>query len=135
MQRVRAAARRASACAGTTRRGPPARLAIDSSYPLISVLHRHTVRCRAMAARATARLPCRRAAVHTFTFVSIHIEANARDDAPLDAAAFSPLCCGKWIRRGQAESGRGDLHPARPPRQPSVAYPRAREFPVGRRAV
>ncbi|HDR9799824.1 TPA: hypothetical protein QDC59_003425 [Burkholderia cenocepacia] len=43
-----------------------------------------------MAARATARLPCR-AAVHAFTFVSIHIEANARDDAPLDAAAFNPL--------------------------------------------
>jgi len=52
-----------------------------------------------MAARATARLPCR-AAVHAFTFVSIHIEANARDDAPLDAAAFNTLCCGKWIRRG-----------------------------------
>ncbi|WP_333990174.1 hypothetical protein [Burkholderia orbicola] len=24
-------------------------------------------------------------------FVAIHIEANARDDAPLDAAAFNPL--------------------------------------------
>jgi len=45
--------------------------------------------CNGCVRHGAAAIPAR--CVHASMFVAIHIEANARDDAPLDAAAFNPL--------------------------------------------
>ena len=134
MRRVRTAACRAptpaSAC--TPRCRPPAHSAVHSSHPLAGTARgrvmawllqglpraAHVRRCHACREHPPARID--RVPWRAIPHGSIH--DSSRGEKKSDGA-------------GNAESGRGDSHPARPPRQRSAAYPRAREFRVGRCAM